>query len=197
MKSVLRRDARKRFQRDLPQRTSGGGQRDPSDRVQILTDEALPERVVLAVDRAEAFPRPAGEAADKVAGGDEHFLIRERDALACLERGDGRAERRDTGRRDEDEVGVGIRRERDERVRAKRRACGRKLQRELAQLVVVVVRAKRDDAKALGLRTHDIECLASDRACRAQDRQTDRSGHQPIIPSAPRARRQPRRTGRP
>lgn len=161
------------------------GQRDASDLREILTDEALPESVVLAIDRPETFPRPAGETTDEMTGGDEHFLVRERDAFAVLERGDGRAQRCDTRRGDEYEVRVRIRREREERVRTERRARRRKLQREVAQLVDVAIRAERDDAKAIGLRAHDIERLAPDRTGRTKDRQTDRTGHQTIIPSDP------------
>src|SRR5439155_14103257 len=185
VKRVLRRDTGKRLERYIAERAPRRGERHAADLREILTDEALPESVVLAVDRAKSLPRPAGQTADEMARGDEDFLVREGDALAIFERGDGRAQRGDPGRRDEDEVRVGIGCQRDEGVRTERRARGRKLQSELAQFVDVAVRAERDDAQAIGLPTDDIEGLTADGTGGAEDRKTDRSGHQPIIPDRP------------
>ena len=58
-KRVLRRNAGKRFEGDLAERTTRSCQRDASDRREIFTYEALPESVVLAIDRPKAVPRPA------------------------------------------------------------------------------------------------------------------------------------------
>ena len=129
---VLRRDAGEGFERHIAERAPRRGERHAADLREILTDEALPEPVVLAVDRAKSLPRPAGQTADEMARGDEDFLVRERDALAIFEGGDGRAQRGDPGRRDEDEVRIRIRRERDEGVRTERRARRREFHREVA-----------------------------------------------------------------
>ena len=48
---------------------------------------------------------------DQLARHDEHFLVGERDRLACLDRGEHRFERRGPGRRTQDDVDVGMRRD--------------------------------------------------------------------------------------
>src|SRR6266550_4552840 len=113
---------------------------------------------------------------------DEDLLVRESNALTVLERGDGRAERRDAGRRDEDEVCMRVRRERDQGVRSERRARGRELHGELTESIRVPIRAERRHPETIGLGADDIERLTSDRTGRAEDGKPDRCGHNSIIP---------------
>ena len=137
---------------------------------------------MFAIDGTEAVPRPTRQPADQMPGGDEDLLVREGDALSLFERGDGRAERRDAGRRDEDHVSVRLRRQRDEGVRSERRARGRELHRQVVEGVRVAIRAERDKAQSIGLRAHDIQGLPPDRTGGAEDRKPDRCGHNSIIP---------------
>ena len=109
---------------------------------------------MLAVHWPQALPRPARQATDEMASGDE------------------------------DEVRIGIRGERDKSVRTDCGARGRELERELAKLIHVAVRAQRDDAQAVRLRAHDVQSLSPDRTGGAEDRDTDRCGHESIIPDA-------------
>jgi hypothetical protein len=169
-KRVLRRHARERFERYVSERTARRGESDAAYLRQILTHQALPKSVVLAVNRAKTVPRPARQAADEVTRRDEYLFVRERDPFAVLERGDGRAKGRDPGRGDEDQVRVGVCGERDEGLRAERRARGRKFHGELAQAVGVLICPERDDAKAIRMRADYIERLPPDGSGRAEDR---------------------------
>ena len=104
----MRGHAWQRLQGHVAEGAARCGERHTPDPLEPLPDEALPKAVVLAVDRTQALPRPAHQAPDQVARRDEDLLVRERDALTVLERGDGRTERRDARRRNEHEIGVGI-----------------------------------------------------------------------------------------
>jgi hypothetical protein len=129
---------------------------------------------VLAVDWPQALPGPACQATDEVAGGHEDLLVGERDTFSILESRYGRAQCRDAGRRDEDEVRIRVCRERNESVWAERRPRRRKLHRKLAKAIDIAVRAERDDPQAVGVRAHDIQRLAPDRTGGAKDRDGSR-----------------------
>jgi hypothetical protein len=87
---VLRRDAGERFDRHIAERAARRGERDTAHLREILAHKALPEPVVLAVDRAKSISCPAGQAADEMTGGDEDFFVREGNALAVFEGRDRR-----------------------------------------------------------------------------------------------------------
>ena len=114
--------------------------------------------------------------------GDEDLLVRERDGFAVVEGRDRCPERGNAGGRDEDQVRVGVGRERDERVRTERRPRGRELHRQLAEAVGAAIRTERDDAKAIGMCAHHIERLPPDGSGSAKDRESDGVAHESIIP---------------
>src|SRR2546427_121865 len=59
VKRVLRRDARKCLEGNIAEGAAGRGECHAANLRQILSDEALPEPVVLAVDRAKTIQRLA------------------------------------------------------------------------------------------------------------------------------------------
>ena len=89
LQCLLRRDAIERVHVVVAERAAGGGQRESIDGLHRLAPEALPDRRVLRVDRAQlraaVCVRLEGGAHD-VPADDEHLLVGERDDLAGLER---------------------------------------------------------------------------------------------------------------
>ena len=92
-----------------------------SDRAAV---QALVDRVVLAVDRQHEHAVLAGGRHHERAGHHQDFLVRERDRLAGVDRGEHGVERRGAGRGEQHDVRVGMRRDGDQAVRAARHARG-------------------------------------------------------------------------
>ena len=136
---------RRGVDRDLPAHRPGGmaqgvldrhrleiGRRAPAEgaarrrqderlhRARPLAGEELVQRRVLGVDGDELRAGRLAQRHDELAADDEGFLVGERDVDALGERDDGRAEPRRADDGVQDQVGVGLRHEADEPLRARR-----------------------------------------------------------------------------
>ena len=83
--------------------------------------QALMDGVVLAVHRQNGDAAALRGLRDDPAGHDQNFLVGERDRLAQLDGGQDRFEAIGTRRRAQDEIGVGVRRDRDQSIPARSR----------------------------------------------------------------------------
>ncbi len=172
--------------RRVEERTARGGQDQCLDRGHRLTDEALPQRRMLRIDRAKPGQRarervarsrgrglrgePARLGHDQVPSRDERFLVRRRDDLARRERRQHRPQADDAARGHDDEVDVVARRELDQRGVGRRHGrCGRAQSRDLLlQPSPVRARRQRDRVEGLGMRDQDVDDLTPDRAGRPE-----------------------------
>ena len=91
----------------------------------VAAVQALVDGVVLAVDRQHRDAAPARGLHDQRAGHDEDFLVGERDRLAGLDRGQHGVERRRARRGEQHDVGVGMRRDREQSLARRRPATAR------------------------------------------------------------------------
>ena len=113
---VRRRRASSASAGAVAERSARRRQDQPPDLAAVAAVQALVNRVVLAVDRQDGDAAPARGGDDQRAGHHEHFLVRERDGLAALDRRQHRLEAGGAGRGAEHDVDVGMRGDRNEAV---------------------------------------------------------------------------------
>src|SRR5206468_8004569 len=132
LKGLLGRDVGEVL-RALEERPARGREEETGDAVEGFADEALPDRGVLRIDRAQprqgtpewvrrvaddaVARKGTGDWHDEVTAGDHRLLVRRRDDPARTERGEDRPHADDAARADNDEVDVVPRRESLEGVR--------------------------------------------------------------------------------
>ena len=103
------RDVAERRQIAAQERAARGGEDDALHLLVAAAADGLVHGVVLGVDGEDLAAVLARGARHDVAGGDEHFLVGDADALAGAQRG---VHRRDAGRADDggdDGIGIGHR----------------------------------------------------------------------------------------
>jgi hypothetical protein len=187
------------------ERTTRRGQPDARKALRRLTEKALEYRGVFAVDGDQAraatrdrrgSPRKRHE---QFAAHDERLLVRERETLARSQGGLARAQSRGPDERVQDDVGVGVCRERRDRGRSRGaggaggqvvggRARGSVGDRQrphaqsarlLGEKRAAAVGRERDHTHALGESRGHLECLSADRPGGSQDREPQRGAHAP------------------
>jgi len=114
LEGVGGRDVREAFLRPIAESAAGGGEDDAADAGLRVALEALEDGVVLGVDGEEFDVVLARGGHDELAGEDEDFLGSEREVFAGGDRGERGFEAGGADDRDEDDVGLGERREFDE-----------------------------------------------------------------------------------
>jgi hypothetical protein len=120
----LRRNCREVFGPRSKERPARGREQDARDAIGLgarsaAGGQALEDRVVLAVDREYRGARVSGRPEQQAAGEHERFLVGEQELLA---RGGRRERRREADGADEgrhDRIRLGVRRDVDERIRAR------------------------------------------------------------------------------
>jgi len=191
-KRFVRGDRGERAQGTIAERTARGGDRDPLDRLPVDPAEALPERAVLAIDRAQPPPRATARGAHEMPADDEHLLVREGDVLASGERGERRPQPGDPRRRDEHEIDVVRGRKGDQIVVPGRDAPHTEPLGEGREHVAPRARRQSGHGQPIGMGGDHVEGLLADRAGRAEDRDAGRSVHLLIIPDPRPASGRPR-----
>ena len=147
------------------ERSAAGGDDELAHLVRAAAAQALGERRVLGVDRAQLAR--LGARRDQRAAGDEGFLVRERDRASRVEGGEGGAQTLRACDGVEDDVRV----RRGERDRLVRPDGG--TDAELGRLLGEQVRVRAaggepDDLEAVGGVADDVERLRADRPGRAE-----------------------------
>ena len=182
------------------ERPAGGGERHAIDRVRLREVEHLEGGVVFGVHRNDDGTRTRKRVAENIAGGDDAFLVGERDGGAAFHRGQRRRERGRADDADHHDIGRPRSRFRDGVVAAGRFDAGSgervfqlrqqlfiadhgdartEFARLLGQHIHLVARRQRFDRHGVrpvgGARmAHDIERAQADGAGAAQKRQTPR-----------------------
>ena len=170
------------------ERSAAGGQHETRNRAGAFPDQALPDRRVLAVDRAKPLERVAAQLVeqrrDQVTAGDERLLVGERHAPPRAQRRRARRAVRpcrwSPPRRARRRRAWPARRARPPpsgRGRAPRRPASAHHQRADGQAAscsaigaFAVGAGQRHHLEALGVASDDLERLAADRSGRAEDR---------------------------
>ena len=88
--ACLRRDGAHLLEGSLAERAAARRQDDPFDRLGAVEIEALPDRIVLAVDRQQGGAATGDLLHDEPAGADQHLLVGEGDDGPAPDRGQGR-----------------------------------------------------------------------------------------------------------
>ena len=174
-------------------RASRGRQDEAAHLVGRAAVQALVDRVVFTVHRQNGHSVAAGRGGDQFTGHDQHFLVGKGDALAGFDGSHHRLEPRRACGRAQDDVSRGFGGYRNQAFGAgdhhARKAWIRRTEsvgsfarpqghyrgpdatRLLRQQLGVVAGGKRHDLKAVGMRVHDRQRAAADRAGRSEDRE--------------------------
>jgi hypothetical protein len=170
------------------ERPAGGGQHERAHRLGGAALEALEDGRVLAVDRQEqAAPAPL-RLPGEVAGRDEALLVRERERDAVLECPERRVDAGEAYDRIQDDIRPGHLEQRN-RVAADLHVLDAEPGRERVERR----RAGRErDESQVGVRPHDLDGLAADRARRAEQGDPSHRASEVYDPASSPAR-QPRR----
>ena len=185
----LVRGHRRQVRRPVEERPARRGQDERGDPVQRLPDEALPDRRVLRIDRAEPGERAGhrvarGRRGDRRRAGsrlrhhemaprDERLLVGGCHDLAGAERGEDGPEADDPAGGDDDEIDVVAGRDGLEAVRlvlGQDRLAWSMTRSLIREQSLVPTRGEGDDLERVGMGGEDVERLRPDRPGRAEDR---------------------------
>ncbi len=148
-------------------RATGCREHQPSNLARVPRAKRLSDRRVLGVD-GHKLPR-ASEAGDKLTADNEALLVRERERLARLERGQRRCKADRPGDAVEHDIGLDIPCQLSSFLGSDARVLNAELCRLGGQKLSVRARAETDHSEAIGIVAHHLERLNPDRPRRAED----------------------------
>ena len=153
-------------ERRSPEGPTRGGQDDRGDGRRVLSDEALKDRTVLAVDRQQPRTARTGKLDEQVSCGDDELFVGDGNVRAALDGGKHRLEGYRAVGRGQQYVGLGLdgdtpqSRRAVARARRDRHAEARGL---LVQQLDVAAGRESDDLELAGMSRDHVERLRADR----------------------------------